>query len=406
MEHSELLYDFMDGTTNAVQEQTLFMALASQEELRADLKELLAIKTAVQNDSKAYNPPVESTLALFSTLGFAAPQMPVIPKAGVFSRASTFIGSSSKAILTGLAMSSVTAVAMFLLMNNKAVNDTVSAADKVNATSTSIAEMSNSNSLSTPIEIIKTVKVPPKEIIKYVYITVPEHQSAAVVTPSEIPVATSISLSETNEKSSPAIIDADYHTPTISQNSMRNSSKWKSVDYDASQLPNAIDNPSPSSISRWTLELRRIDTRSTIEPTFISQTPLLNNLAVTALYSLSSEFAAGIEVANEQSFQRFTSKDNAGRTLLYEQNPTLPSVAATLRYSPFEWGKFQPIIQASIGGTEVGPFGRGLIGVQYFPETFISFIIGAEANMLSYSHQNTNYTTSKYGLNYGISFHF
>ena len=407
MEHSELLYDFVDGTTNAVQEQTLFMALASHEELRADLKELLAIKTAVQNDTKAYNPPAQSTLALFSTLGFTAPPMVTIPKTGVISRVSILIGNSSKAVLTGLAMSSITAVAMLLLMNSNASNQKENSAEKVGKATTSLASISGVNSINTPKEIIKTVTLPPKEIIKYIYINVPENQSIAVNTSPEIPVAASVPIDENNEQSSPAIIEASYHSPTTSSQSITNTiSRWKHVEYDANQLPEAIETPSPSKISRWTLELRRIDTRSTIEPTFISQTPLLNNLAITALYSLNSEFSAGIEIANEQSFQRFTGIDKAGRTLLYEQNPTLPSVAATFRYTPIEWGKFQPLIQASIGGTEVGAFGRGLIGVQYFPETFISFIIGAEANMLRYSHQSTSYTTTKYGLNYGISFHF
>ena len=68
MEYNELLYDFVDGTTDVSQEQALFAELAGSEELRSDLKQLLAIRLAVQNDTKAYIPPDSSTLSLFSSL--------------------------------------------------------------------------------------------------------------------------------------------------------------------------------------------------------------------------------------------------------------------------------------------------------------------------------------------------
>jgi hypothetical protein len=404
MNYSELLHDFVDGTTDANQEQSLFMALASHDELRTDLKQLLAIKSAVQNDSKAFVPPVESTLALFSTLGFAAPIMPTsLPKAGIAPRAAQFFGNSSKAILTGLVMSSLTAVVMFLWMNNHTENHNGNFAEKTPIASSAIAGISASTTQNTFTQTTKTITLPPKEIIKYVYITDHEKQESSKAIQAETSITSSV---ETDEQLSSPILYANYQSSNSSQNRVANGTRWKQVEYDAEQLPSPIDMPSPSTPSRWTLELRRIDTRSSVAPTFFTSTPILNNLAITALYSLNSEFSAGIEIAEEQSFQRFTGKDNAGRTLLYEQNPVLPSVAATIRYTPIEWGKFQPIIQASVGGTEVGAFGRGLVGVQYYPETFLSFMFGAEANILRYSHQNTAFTSSKYGLSYGVSFHF
>ncbi|MBI3258156.1 MAG: hypothetical protein HYZ54_01555 [Ignavibacteriae bacterium] len=410
MEYTELLYDFVDGTTDVAQEQTLFMALASHEDLRADLKQLLAMKTAVQNDSKAFNPPAESTLALFSTLGFTAPQMvnPSTAKASLASRSAKFIGGASSAIATGLIMSSITALSMYFLMSNRAENSTVKIAERTNInTPAALAGMSQSNSSNTAVETIRTVTLPPKEIIKYIYVTVPAVQSnAAAILPTNRNSESESSV-ETTEQSYPPVMTTDVRTLALSQSTPSNNSGWKQLDYDAELMPSPIDKTPASNISRWALELRRIDTRSYTEQTFISKTPDINNLAFTALYSLNSRLSVGIEVAQEQSFQKFTTINGAGRLVLTEQHPTLHSVAGVIRYTPIELGKFQPIIQASGGGSEIGAFGRGLVGVQYFPETFLSFVIGAEANIQRFTNgQNLVFTTSKYGLSYGMSFHF
>ena len=409
MEYSELLYDFVDGTTDVTQEQTLFAALASHEDLRADLKQLLAMKTAVQNDSKAFNPPAESTLALFSTLGFAAPPMvsPSVAKASFASRAIKAISGASTAIATGLIMSSITALSMYLLMNNHAEKSMVKTAEKSSVAPSTLAGINSSANTNTATETIRTVTLPPKEIIKYVYVNVPAAQSSMAAIPPSVARSESEPADESTENSTPPIMTTDVRTLALSQSIPNSNSGWKQVDYDAELMPSPIDKTPASNISRWTLELRRIDTRSYVEQTFISKTPAINNLAFSALYSLNSRLSVGLEVAQEQAFQKFTTTDDVGRQVITEQHPTIHSVAGILRYTPIQLGKFQPLFQASIGGYEFRSFGRGLIGVQYFPETYLSFVIGAEANLQRYDNgQGINYSTSKYGLSYGMSFHF
>ena len=133
---------------------------------------------------------------------------------------------------------------------------------------------------------------------------------------------------------------------------------------------------------------------------------MYNNLALTGLFTLNSSFFVGLEFAQEQYFQSFTSSDARGNTYLYEQNPSLSSLSVVARYVPFEWQKFQPILQLGLGGTAIGPIGRGLLGVRYSPENNVSFMLNLEGSAMQYSHQNINYTLTKFGLSYGISLHF
>jgi len=70
MSPSELAHIFIDGEPiDPRAEATLFDALAASGEFRAELRDLLAVRAAVQSDVSAYAPPKEVTDRLFASLG-------------------------------------------------------------------------------------------------------------------------------------------------------------------------------------------------------------------------------------------------------------------------------------------------------------------------------------------------
>lgn len=72
MSPSELTHVFLDGEVlEQRDEAVLFEALASDEELRLELRDLLAIRAAVQSDTDAFGPPAETTRRLFAGLGIS-----------------------------------------------------------------------------------------------------------------------------------------------------------------------------------------------------------------------------------------------------------------------------------------------------------------------------------------------
>ena len=100
--------------------------------------------------------------------------------------------------------------------------------------------------------------------------------------------------------------------------------------------------------------------------------------------------------------------DKIGNLLNYQQQPNFTSVGLLMRYSNQSYNVFgiYPYLQAYAGGTNVGPIGRMLLGLRYSPYKGIIFHLGAEYSNLWYQHQNKDYQTAKYDLNYGLSFEF
>ena len=54
MNYSEMINDFLDNSLPGSDEETLFHALATDDELRFELKYLLGLRDTVKNDQKAY----------------------------------------------------------------------------------------------------------------------------------------------------------------------------------------------------------------------------------------------------------------------------------------------------------------------------------------------------------------
>lgn len=72
MNYSEHLHDFLDGSLDGAQEQSLFSELASNSALRTEMKDWLAMKSAVWSDVRSFAPPVDAGESLFSALNFSS----------------------------------------------------------------------------------------------------------------------------------------------------------------------------------------------------------------------------------------------------------------------------------------------------------------------------------------------
>ncbi len=116
MNYSEFLHDWIDGTLASQHEETVFIALARDPELRSELQDLIRIRAAVQNDTAAFTPSPTDTSAIFGRLGFSVPaDIPSLANASIASAATsaalgTAAGASASAsagaakVLSGLAV--------------------------------------------------------------------------------------------------------------------------------------------------------------------------------------------------------------------------------------------------------------------------------------------------------------
>ena len=65
-----------------------------------------------------------------------------------------------------------------------------------------------------------------------------------------------------------------------------------------------------------------------------------------------------------------------------------------------------PYVQGLVGGSRFGPMGRAQVGLQYAPAGPLVFLLGFEGSAMTYSFQNTNYISPKFGLTYGMAIRF
>ncbi|ROL62183.1 hypothetical protein D9V86_02075 [Bacteroidetes/Chlorobi group bacterium ChocPot_Mid] len=424
MEYSELIHELTDGTIEPVREPELFNALASNEELRAEFRQQLAMKSAIRTDAKAFTPAAQSTLNIFSSLGFVPP--PVATNSGAGSAANAIVKSSGffskfgAAMITGAVAVLTTGIIAYWLFNSE-----LSGLKNENHNLT-LALQKETNRNTIPIvknmvqdNVGNSKDTPEKVKIKYIYIKQPTENNQLTETKKNDNL-------ETDKRD-----ETQSETQTAVNNSQSENTLYKLFDkvnfgfpdYNLSMmnglLPmnkiannNEFDESYPIDIRtdlRLSLEILNMQNWFDIAPTITpKEYNKFNNTSVTLFYSLFDDFQVGVDYRRETFFQRFEGKDDKGLLNRYEQQPNFQSAGLVLRYANKDfnlWGVY-PFAQVYTGGTNVGLILRGGLGLRYSLMDYLSFVLGANASSLTYNYGGVSWRSNRYDLIYGLSFEF
>ncbi len=413
MEDLRLIHDFTDGTLNPAEEEQLFQMLASNNEYRNELKQHLAIKSAVKNDVSAYTPNANSTMKVFASLGFAAP---IADKSAMSNKSkpsnsgtvskSGFWSKFSSPIITAAVSTLATAIIAVLLFQ-PFLNDMEKEINKLQVQNQELSKQIDNQKLNNiPVVTSKSSDnkqisdniIKQKPIIKYVYITKEKDNNLNndVINGQK----------ETNDNS-----NIDMNLATIVTNKVGGITNNYINVPDNGKYVSGIDfsNIYIRQDLGLSLEINRLinwfDAAPTISPSNYNK---LNNTAISLFYSISNNFSLGAEYRQETFFQTFRGLDNKGKLFEYQQQPNFTSGGIVARYA-FNNLKFYgivPYLQGYGGITSVGYIGRLMIGLKYSPYPNISFIISGERSQLFYKYQNRSFNNGKIDLNYGVSFSF
>jgi hypothetical protein len=157
---------------------------------------------------------------------------------------------------------------------------------------------------------------------------------------------------------------------------------------------------------QWTLQFRRLDMQTANNNDLMPQSSTFPfNGALTALYTVSPDFAIGLEMGYERFAQTFESVNAQNRRIEVYQQPNLLTAGLALRYTPLRFDNITPYLQASAGFSQIGMVNRASVGFMYAPNQTLSFTLGIESSMLQYKEKNTSYSSFNYGLSYGLSIH-
>lgn len=396
MNYEELLHEYFDGGLDEQRESVLFTALAHDVNLRQEFNDYVNLRSAMHSEVGGNTLPAALSASVFQGLGYSLPPALVTASSSEVGRASGGLMTYGAYILTSVLSSALTAVVILLLLRPtstvREVAQTIPA-----ATYPERVQRETSEPKFVPATVpTSTVSAP---------VVLSNRKTANVVSPSFIsdaiknPTATRsdnedhVAVTSAAPRSiEQAIISVPRHTlPTISSGDvLADVTSGSNLGLDvairsfASRSFPSVELPDPSASS-------------------------MTDFAVTALYALADNHAAGIEFGRERFGQEYR-QTFSGNGVTVRQNPMLWWGGASYRLEFPDMAllpeMLYPYSQATIGVSEVGPLGRLLLGVRLIPEQRIIFSLGVEGSLLAYPVENQWYSTAKLGLTYGVSIRF
>ncbi len=414
MNNAEFIQDYLDGLLPPEQESQLFSELSSNEALRAELRQEIAMREAIRGDVAAYSPSVGSTLNIFSSLGFAPPPAAVIAPLPVAKPFITGLLTTFKqGIISVLSTAFVAVLVYFSVLqpadNNSNNSNMANGHDGAGQTGLVASEQSGlpvSSSRAIDGKSAEPVKIVTKTVYKPYYVYVED-------TTGNSP---SLEDAKANAERNTAAIAEGLNNPQASEyrigrtnvlhDDLRISSPRSSfaplgaMDFN---MPVAKSEPLGLEIE-WNGSAMWNNPEATTDPSSYAK---FNNNSLMLFYALSDNWLVGAGIRQETFFQEFEGKDETGALYRYEQQPNLSSYNFAVRYRTNPYLGYVSLLgQATFGLNQAGPVARGMVGSEVSISSSFSLVAGLEFSSLFYKHQSARFNTSKYGFVYGLSFKF
>lgn len=402
MQHEQLINDLLDGELDSAGEATLFGQLASDSDLRSEFMQQLLIRNAVQNDRATLVPPIPLTSAVFAGLGFAAPMAGAAAGAGAIAHGggmvTAWLAKLGIPIISALASAGITYAVMTYGADAGVHTDAASTTQSVVSGQPPSPGMGGSAAAGMPS------KEP--QVIERVVERVVERQSpvdAQLLTENEnlrrqLGEMRAMSASTARDEAPRVVYEP------ITPMEVRTTIDLRRTDDERVLLAERVTPVSiPYHVPAFSLTVRGLSAQSPglgVMP----QTSWRDNVGLAMLYRMTSTDAVGIEIGSESYPMVFNGTRNQ-QQVQFEMQPLVTWAGMTYRHIFPEIGTsgFSPFAQALVGGTEFGPIGRGSVGVMYSPAGPLSFMLGIEGSALGFTHQNTWFTSTKYGFTYGVA---
>lgn len=428
MEHEILISDYLDGTLSAKHEEQLFSSLAQSQELRHELRQQLAMKAAIRSDVKAFTPKADSTMRIFSELGFA----PAAPAAMTLSqKLASFIVAHKVPIISSFASVAMTVAAFLLLWPRsgsefgnvnylpREVNQ-VSAAHEIPVAGSYAANIDVlDNSPKSPAQSGQSIVNSSREnvIVRYVYL---DEDSNVIVNRDETRNLSEKSQSSTEINNKRRRDDFVITKSVANSNGnvyisdMRASSRMNGpsdgftagADFNIDELLS-----DESFLSRLNLAVEFAASQEffthevNVHP---ASEQVFNNSQISILVSPITDLQVGTEYRRENFYQVFRGYGANGNLFEYEQQPNFETFTLKARYKPdfLRTGSFSPFVSGAFGVNNAGYVSRIGGGVIIFPDAGYSFLVTTEYSGLRFMHNDAWFYSNKLGLNLGISVNF
>ena len=457
-----MLHEFMENELPTNREETLFHALARDEDLRFEMKYLLSLRTAVQEDDEAGVVPLASTQSLFSRLGYAA-AIPaaesVAGVAGAAGAASAGAGSGFGTIFRGWGSHLLAGLVGMLLAgtffvigepangsNNGAIAENGSNGDRAAAAAVEVESSSESERLAD-----NAVSVDRGDVT-------PAAEPSAASLPVAPPAVRSGPRAERRSPSTPSARQdlRDVADAVNSRSPIANDNGNGLIDTTSEASGNATttlgtdivlgtnrsvelvptvaaasDPTAPNEFLDEDLSERIADrpvqlpeqeyetyghvnftARGSMVPVNVTKSKLGldmdekgkldRNFALGIEYALSSDLTFSLEMGVESYLMYFREERSNGVINEYEAISSPLWANGSLRWTPVEVGPVPLFVQGGIGASWSGPMARIMLGGEFDLEESVTLIGGAELSTIGYQYQNELLFSPRFGLTGGI----
>jgi hypothetical protein len=396
MDYSEkinMMMEFADGSLDPGKEDALFLMLSSDDELRQQFKAMMSIKNAVRSGVGTVAHPESSKAAVFAALSLPLPNETTAPS-GIFTK-------ENFALVSGIAIL-FTALFFYFNIDNENVNNTDKVTQlTVNQSNLESAVNSSDKSVEIPNVSAKEISVKASDNSKNNLSLISEKQKEEDSTLETADIAntaneTNIDLTESNIVKTNANTNLFDITEQLSNSAMPQQNMYNPM----------REGISLSGNDKFTIEFRGSSYRSTRTPTIEpGKYSPLNNMALSVAYNFDNNLTTGIDLRQETFFLRYEGSED-GEQFIYEQQPNFTTFSALFGYKLDGWGGLRPYMQVSAGVNSIGLVSRAMLGAEYRIFSNFALVLAVDFSNLTYTHQNNYFNSSKFGLNYGLSYSF
>lgn len=400
MEKSELIHKFIDEGLDPISEQTLFEEMAKNPSLRTEFRNYLAFEKAAIADFGAFQPSLNATNAIFSTLGISTTAETAATASGL-----SFWAKYGNIILSNIATFFVTTALIYFLgifQNNNTINHNnqlvknTDQPEKVNQ----FPIVENSELKKKPIEKINNATT--KQNLVYATQNKFDRKSdSEVIENSNV---------NSDENTNIKIWDnKEIENTTFSQNFAVNQLKttnFNNSKHPELQLPIFDFTDNSINLENLSIIFTGNDSYSLPRsPLPRSSQPIFDSKSLVVLYDLTQSVSIGLDFRQEFYYLDYigTIGDKEYR---YEQNTNFSSIGLLAKWNYLDMKYFKPFGTLYLGGNKIGQIGRIMLGGEISISNDYGFVIGVEGSILRHFHQNKDFYAKKIGLNYGIIFHF
>lgn len=383
--YNERIHQLLDGELDSPGEAVLFSELAQNSELRSEFMQLLAIRTAVQQDRAALIPPIALTNSVFAGVGLAGPLAGAAAGAAGGAVASTWLSKILVPAIAALTAAGITygitassERAQYIAPDNAQSRAQYIVPDNAPPAPSDQSELRHLRGEVARLQSeLEQAKQESQQLATIQSNTAPDEYVEPETRATPIDLTHTITFAREQDQ---RVIMPMNQTPIV---------------------PEYRDYPS------FYVQVRGLSSSGLTAVNVAPQTSFAENVNLALLYQLSPNHQIGVEVGNESFPMSFDGNRN-GQLIRYEQQPVSTWAGVTYRYAfaPIGNSAFTPFAQGLVGGTQFGPLGRLAGGLQYSPSGPLTFMLGVEGTTMAYTYQNQWFTSSKLGLTYGMAIRF